>query len=79
MRKLIAGIHRFKKLHWSANRELYQRLAEQGQFPEALFTSTCTPPVADRASATSLSQEGGSPRSAWSVQARTPRASMSWT
>src|SRR3990170_279409 len=41
MRKLIAGIHRFRKQHWSENRELYRRLAEHGQFPEALFI-TCS-------------------------------------
>jgi carbonic anhydrase len=41
MRKLIAGIHRFQKRYWSANRELYRRLAEHGQFPEALFI-TCS-------------------------------------
>jgi len=41
MRKLIAGIHRFQKREWSANRELYLRLAEHGQFPEALFL-TCS-------------------------------------
>ena len=41
MRKLIAGIHRFQKREWSANRELYRRLAEHGQFPEALFI-TCS-------------------------------------
>ena len=41
MRKLIAGIHRFQKQYWSANRELYRRLAEHGQFPEALFITCC--------------------------------------
>ena len=41
MRKLIAGIHRFQKQYWSANQELYRRLAEHGQFPEALFI-TCS-------------------------------------
>ena len=41
MRKLIAGIHRFQKREWSANRELYRRLAEHGQFPQALFI-TCS-------------------------------------
>ena len=41
MRKLIAGIHRFQKRYWSENRELYRRLAEHGQFPEALFI-TCS-------------------------------------
>jgi len=41
MRKLIAGIHRFQKQYWSANKELYQRLAEHGQFPETLFITCC--------------------------------------
>jgi carbonic anhydrase len=41
MRNLIAGIHRFHDRYWSANRELYQRLAEHGQFPEALFITCC--------------------------------------
>ena len=41
MRKLIAGIHRFQRQYWSANKELYQRLAEHGQFPEALFITCC--------------------------------------
>jgi carbonic anhydrase len=41
MRKLIAGIHRFQKRDWSANKELYRRLAEHGQFPDALFITCC--------------------------------------
>jgi len=41
MRKLIQGIHRFQKQYWSANKELYRRLAEHGQFPEALFITCC--------------------------------------
>ncbi|RJP20882.1 MAG: carbonic anhydrase [Deltaproteobacteria bacterium] len=41
MRKLIQGIHRFHKQYWSANRELYRRLADHGQFPEALFITCC--------------------------------------
>jgi carbonic anhydrase len=41
MRKLIQGIHRFQKRYWSENRELYRRLAEHGQFPEALFITCC--------------------------------------
>ncbi len=41
MRKLIHGIHRFRKQYWSANQELYRRLAEHGQFPEALFITCC--------------------------------------
>ena len=46
MRKLIAGIHRFQKQYWSENRELYRRLAEHGQFPEALFITCCDARVA---------------------------------
>jgi carbonic anhydrase len=46
MRKLIAGIHRFQKRHWSKNEELYRRLAEHGQFPEALFITCCDSRVA---------------------------------
>ena len=41
MRKLIAGIHRFQKQYWDANKELYRRLAEHGQFPETLFITCC--------------------------------------
>ncbi len=41
MRKLIHGIHRFRRQYWSENRELYRRLAEHGQFPEALFITCC--------------------------------------
>lgn len=41
MRKLIAGIHRFRSRYWSANRELFERLAEHGQSPEALFITCC--------------------------------------
>jgi carbonic anhydrase len=41
MRKLIHGIHRFQTQYWSANKELYRRLAEEGQFPDALFI-TCS-------------------------------------
>ena len=41
MRKLIAGIHRFRKQYWSENRELFERLAEHGQSPEALFITCC--------------------------------------
>jgi carbonic anhydrase len=41
MRKLLAGIHRFRKQYWSENRELFERLAEHGQSPEALFITCC--------------------------------------
>ncbi|MBI5418891.1 MAG: carbonic anhydrase [Deltaproteobacteria bacterium] len=41
MQKLIAGIHRFQKQYWSANRDLFERLAEHGQSPEALFITCC--------------------------------------
>lgn len=41
MRKLLAGIHRFHKQYWSENRELFERLAERGQAPEALFITCC--------------------------------------
>jgi len=41
MRKLIHGIHRFQKQYWSQEKELYQRLAVNGQFPDALFV-TCS-------------------------------------
>jgi carbonic anhydrase len=41
MEKLIRGIHRFRKQYWSENRELFRRLAEHGQSPEALFITCC--------------------------------------
>ncbi len=41
MEKLISGIHRFRTQYWSENRELFQRLAEHGQSPEALFITCC--------------------------------------
>src|SRR5512146_243224 len=41
MKKLIAGIHRFQKQYWSANQELFERLADDGQRPEALFITCC--------------------------------------
>ena len=41
MQKLIAGIHRFRNQYWSENRELFERLAEHGQSPEALFITCC--------------------------------------
>jgi carbonic anhydrase len=41
MRKLIEGIHRFRNQFWSENRELFERLAERGQSPEALFITCC--------------------------------------
>jgi len=41
MEKLIRGIHRFRKQYWSKNQELFRRLAEHGQAPEALFITCC--------------------------------------
>ena len=41
MEKLISGIHRFRTQYWSDNEELFQRLAEKGQSPEALFITCC--------------------------------------
>ena len=41
MEKLISGIHRFRKQYWSENQELFRRLAEHGQSPEALFITCC--------------------------------------
>ena len=41
MKKLVSGIHQFQKQYWSDNRVLFQRLAEHGQSPEALFITCC--------------------------------------
>ncbi len=41
VQKLIAGIHRFRNEYWDGGRELFSRLAEHGQFPEALFITCC--------------------------------------
>jgi carbonic anhydrase len=41
MRKLIHGIHRFRKEYWGRDKELYRRLSKYGQFPDALFI-TCS-------------------------------------
>lgn len=41
MRKLLAGIHRFRKQYWDEHQQLFERLAEDGQFPEALFITCC--------------------------------------
>ena len=41
MRKLIAGIHRFQKRYRDEHWALFRRLAEHGQFPEALFVTCC--------------------------------------
>ncbi|HBO69231.1 MAG TPA: carbonate dehydratase [Deltaproteobacteria bacterium] len=41
MERLIGGIHRFRKQYWSENQELFGRLAEHGQAPEALFITCC--------------------------------------
>ena len=41
MEKLISGVHRFRKQYWSENQDLFRRLAEHGQSPEALFIACC--------------------------------------
>ncbi|MGE5189267.1 MAG: carbonic anhydrase [Gemmatimonadota bacterium] len=41
MRKLIQGIHRFHSQYLSENKELFERLANHGQQPEALFITCC--------------------------------------
>jgi carbonic anhydrase len=41
MEKLIAGVHRFQKHYRSEHWELFKRLAEHGQSPEALFITCC--------------------------------------
>jgi len=41
MEKLISGIHRFRSQFWGGHKDLFQRLAEDGQFPEALFITCC--------------------------------------
>ena len=41
MEKLVGGIHRFRKEYWSEHGDLFRRLAEHGQFPEALFITCC--------------------------------------
>lgn len=41
MEKLLSGIHRFRQEFWSENRDLFQRLAEHGQSPDALFITCC--------------------------------------
>jgi len=41
MEKLISGVHRFRKQYWSENQDLFRRLAEHGQSPEALFITCC--------------------------------------
>lgn len=41
MEKLISGIHRFRSRYWGDYKELFQRLAEHGQAPEALFITCC--------------------------------------
>lgn len=40
MQKLLDGVHRFVREEFGVHRELFQRLAEQGQRPHALFI-TC--------------------------------------
>src|SRR5512134_767929 len=46
MRKLIAGIHRFRRKYRDEHWQLFRRLAEHGQFPEALFITCCDSRVA---------------------------------
>lgn len=41
MEKLITGIHRFRSRYWGEHKDLFRRLAEDGQFPEALFITCC--------------------------------------
>ena len=41
MEKLITGIHRFRSRYWGGQKDLFQRLAEHGQSPEALFITCC--------------------------------------
>jgi carbonic anhydrase len=41
MEKLIAGVHRFQKHYRREHWELFKRLAEHGQKPEALFITCC--------------------------------------
>ncbi|MBI5576707.1 MAG: carbonic anhydrase [Deltaproteobacteria bacterium] len=41
MEKLIAGVHRFQKHYRSEHWELFNRLAEHGQSPDALFITCC--------------------------------------
>lgn len=41
MEKLIAGVHRFRKNYRKEHWELFKRLAEHGQSPEALFITCC--------------------------------------
>ena len=41
MHKLIAGVHRFRKKYRSEHWELFRRLADHGQSPEALFITCC--------------------------------------
>ena len=41
MQKLIDGVHQFRREEFAQHRELFQRLAREGQSPEALFI-TCS-------------------------------------
>lgn len=41
MEKLISGIHRFRTQYWRDYRDLFRRLAEQGQSPNELFITCC--------------------------------------
>jgi carbonic anhydrase len=41
VQKLEAGIHQFQANYFARNRRLFERLAEKGQRPEALFVTCC--------------------------------------
>jgi carbonic anhydrase len=41
LEKLITGIHRFRSEFWGGHKDLFRRLAEHGQSPEALFITCC--------------------------------------
>ncbi len=41
MQKLEEGIHHFHANYFASNRELFERLAENGQRPQTLFITCC--------------------------------------
>ena len=41
MEKLITGIHRFRSRYWGEHKDLFRKLADHGQSPEALFITCC--------------------------------------